>query len=129
MFDRNYKWLRQIGERHFFLPNMEQIFSLSYLQSMFVHRYMDWDLVKVQPGIAIGRISNRVAFPVGHSREILELLTGPMKQEFPTGETPKQAATFISQFMKEKDDSPNLTFGNQDGCTRQAPFGGRRWYT
>ena len=31
LFDRNYKLLRQIGERHFFLPNMEWIFLLSYL--------------------------------------------------------------------------------------------------
>jgi len=34
LFDGNYKWLRQIGEHRFFLPNMEWLFSLSYLQSM-----------------------------------------------------------------------------------------------
>ena len=53
-------------------------------------------MVKAQSSVAIGRISNRAVFPVGHSRKILELLSGSMKQEFPTGETPKQAATFIS---------------------------------
>jgi len=61
---------------------------------------MNWDLVKAQPGDAIERISNLAAFSIGHSREILELLSGSMKQEFPTCETPKQAATFISRFMK-----------------------------
>jgi len=33
----------------------------------------------------IGRISNRDAFSFGHSREILELLPGSMKQEFLRG--------------------------------------------
>jgi len=31
LFDGNYKWLCQIGKHHFFLPNMEHIFPLSYL--------------------------------------------------------------------------------------------------
>ena len=41
LFDGNYKWLHQIGEHRFFLPNMEQMFQLSYLQSMSLPRYMD----------------------------------------------------------------------------------------
>ena len=43
LFDGNYKWLRQIGERHFFLPNMEWMFPLSYMQSISLPRCMDWD--------------------------------------------------------------------------------------
>jgi len=43
LFDGNYKWLRQIGEPRFFLPNMERVYPLSYLQSMSLARYMDWD--------------------------------------------------------------------------------------
>jgi len=88
---------------------------------------MDWDLVRAQSGVAIRRISNRDAFSIGHSRGILELLLGLMKQEFPTGEIPKQAATFISRFMKIKGEFPNLIFGHQDGCTRQQPLGRRKW--
>jgi len=61
---------------------------------MSLHWYMDWDLVKAQSGVTIRRISNCAAFLVGHSSEILELLPGSMKQEFPTSETPKQARTF-----------------------------------
>jgi len=57
---------------------------------------------QAQSSIAIGRISSRIAFPVGHSREILELLSVLMKQEFPTSETPKQATIFISRFMEVK---------------------------
>ena len=46
LFDRNYTWLHQIGERCFFLLNMERMFPISYLQSMPLNWYMDWDLVK-----------------------------------------------------------------------------------
>jgi len=44
LHDGDYKWLRQIGDRRFFLPNMERMYSLSYLQLMSIHRAMDWDL-------------------------------------------------------------------------------------
>jgi len=41
LFDGNYKWLHQIWERRFFLPNMEQMFQLSYLQSMSLSQCMN----------------------------------------------------------------------------------------
>ena len=100
LFDGNYKWLRQIGENLFFLPNMERMFPLSYLQSVSLLRYMYQDIVRVQSGIAIRRVSNRAAFPTGHNRENLALFSRSIKQEFPTGETPMQATTFISRFME-----------------------------
>ena len=31
LHDGDYKWLRQIGDRRFFLHNMERMYSLSYL--------------------------------------------------------------------------------------------------
>ena len=46
LFDGNYKWLCQIGNQRFFLPNMECMVSLFDLQSMSVQRQMNWDLVK-----------------------------------------------------------------------------------
>jgi len=95
--------------------------------SLSLRRYMDWDLVKAQSGVAIGRISNRAAFHVGHSREILELLPGSMKQEFPTWETPKQAATFISKFMEVKGEFSQSDFRTPRWCTRRKPLGRRRW--
>ena len=110
LFDGNYKWLRQIREYYFFLSNMERIFPLSYLQSISLPWYMDWDLVRAQSGITIGTISNRVAFPVGHSREVLTLFPGSLKQKFPTSETPKQVATFISRFMEVKGEFPQSNF-------------------
>ena len=32
LYDRDYKWLRQIEDRRFFLPNMERMYPLAYLQ-------------------------------------------------------------------------------------------------
>ena len=77
---------------------------------MSLPQYMDWDLVSTQSGVAIERISNRAAFPISHSREILELFPGSMKQEFPTGETPKQPAIFIIRFMEVKCEFPQSDF-------------------
>ena len=67
-------------------------------------------MVRAQSGVTIGGISNRAAFLVGHSREILALFSGSMKQEFLTGEVPKQAATFISRFMEVKGEFPPSDF-------------------
>jgi len=67
----DYKWLRQISSWWSFMPNMEWMFSLSCLQSMSLHRQMDWELTKAQSGVAIRRISNRGAFPIGHNRDII----------------------------------------------------------
>jgi len=44
LHDGDYKWLRQIGDRKFFLPNMERMYPLSYLQRMSVHCAIEWDL-------------------------------------------------------------------------------------
>ena len=41
LFDRDYKWLRQIGDRRFFLPNMERTYPLAYLQHMSVRRAIE----------------------------------------------------------------------------------------
>ena len=43
LYDVDYKWLRQIEDRRFFLPNMERMYPLSYLQHMSVPRKMKWD--------------------------------------------------------------------------------------
>ena len=41
ILDGSYKWLRQLGERRFFLSDMEMMFSLSSIQSMSLHRPME----------------------------------------------------------------------------------------
>ena len=46
LYDGNFKWLYHIGNRCFFLLNMERMFPLSCLQSMSLCRQMDWELTK-----------------------------------------------------------------------------------
>jgi len=55
LYDGNYKWLRRIGDRKFFLPNMERTYPLAYLQHMSVCQIMDWDLVKPYSGVSLAR--------------------------------------------------------------------------
>jgi len=42
LYDGDYKWLRQIGNMRFFLPNMERMYPLAYLQHISVCQTMDW---------------------------------------------------------------------------------------
>ena len=46
LYEWNYKWLRQISNKRFFLPNMERMYPPAYLQHMSVCRTMGWELVK-----------------------------------------------------------------------------------
>ena len=41
LYDGDYKWLRQIGDRMFFLLNMERMYPLAYLQHLLVRRAME----------------------------------------------------------------------------------------
>ena len=61
LHDGDYKWLHQIGDRRFFLPNMERMYSLSYLQHMSVHRTMDWDLSRFVSGVSLDRLGALLA--------------------------------------------------------------------
>ena len=58
----------------------------------------------MQSGVSLRKLGNNVAFPAGHGRDVVELHLGLMRMEYPTGETPQQAATFINQFMVVKVD-------------------------
>jgi len=104
MYDGSYKWLRRLGGRHFFLMNMERMFSLSFIQSMFLHRSMEWELTTEQSKVSLGWISHHTAIPVGHGKNVVGLLSGSLKAKYPIGETPRQADMFINQFMTVKGD-------------------------
>ena len=64
----------------------------------------------MQSGVAIGKISYHATFPAGHSRDVVGLLPGLLRPEYRTGETPKQANTFINQLMAAKGDFPRGDF-------------------
>ena len=48
----------------------------------------------------------REAYTIGHGRDVLGLQPGLVKAEYPTGETPQLAATFIKQFLNVRGDFP-----------------------
>ena len=41
LYDEDYKWLRQIRDRRLFLPNMERMYPLAYLQHMSVRHAVE----------------------------------------------------------------------------------------
>ena len=76
LHDGDYKWLRQIGDRKFFLPNMERMYPLSYLQHMSVHRAMEWDLTRSASGVSLGIIDAKRIHSGGHGKEVFGLFFG-----------------------------------------------------
>ena len=64
---------RQIGDRRFFLPNMERMYPLFYLQNMSVHRAMDWDLFQFVSGVSLGRQGAKEIHSAGHGKEVFGL--------------------------------------------------------
>jgi len=70
MLDGNYKWLRRLGERCFFLPDMERMFSLLSIQSMSIHRSMEWDLTEEQSEVSLGQFSHHTVVPMDHDRNV-----------------------------------------------------------
>ena len=91
---------RQIGDRRFFLPNMERMYSLSYLQHMSVHHTMEWDLSRFVSGISLGRLGVKEVYSAGHGKDVFGLFSGLVRPKYPKGETPHLGATFINQFLK-----------------------------
>jgi len=107
MYDGDYKWLRQIGDRRFFLPDMERMYPLSYLQHMSVPRKMKWDVSRYVPEITLGDLgAKKVYRHDSHDRAVLGLFPGSLKTELPVGEIPKLGTTFLNAFMKAEGDFP-----------------------
>ena len=73
LYDGDYKWLRQIGDKKFFLPNMERMYPLAYLQYISVHHTMEWDLSKSISGVSLGKLGVSEAYATGHRRDVFGL--------------------------------------------------------
>jgi len=71
---------------------------------------MEWDLIKVQSGISIGRISHHTSSPAKHGRDVVRLQPSLLKEEYPMGDVSKHVATFINQFMAIKGEFPKGKF-------------------
>jgi len=106
LHDGDYKWLRQIEGQKFFLPNMERMYPLSYLQHMSVPRVMAWDLARPVSNISLGILGARKVHNAGHGREVFSLFPRLLRSDHPVGETPQLSTTFINEFMKVGGDFP-----------------------
>ena len=73
--DGDYKWLCQIGNRKFFLPNMERMYPLFFLQYMSVHHVIEWDLSRFFSGVSHGRLGVKEAYLAGHGKDVFGLLS------------------------------------------------------
>ena len=106
LHDGDYKWLRQIEGRKFFLPNMERMYPLSYLQHMSVPRIMAWEIARPVPKVSLGTLGSRKVYIVGHEKEVFGLFPGLLRSDHLVGETPQLGTTFINVFMKAGGDFP-----------------------
>ena len=86
LHDGDYKWLRQIGDR-FFLPNMERMYSLSYLQHMSIHCTMEWDLSRFVSDVSLGRLGAKEVYYAGYGNDVFSLFFWLVRPEYPKGET------------------------------------------
>jgi len=73
------------------------MFSLSSIQSMSLHRLMEWDLTDDQSEVSLGQISQHTTVLADHDRNIIGLLPSSSEVEYHIGETSHQAAMFINQ--------------------------------
>ena len=89
LYDGDYKWLRQIREKKFFLPNMKRIYPMTYLQHKSVRHILEWDLSKSLSGVSLGKLGMNKAYPASHEKDVLGLQTELVRAEYPTGETPR----------------------------------------
>lgn len=91
-----------------FLPNIERSYPFIYLQSVSIPNPMNWYLTKTQDVVLLGGFSLHGAFPTATRKYISGLLPGSWKKEFPLGETPLVADTFLHQFVTATGEIPKI---------------------
>ena len=62
------------------------------------------ELVKAISRVFLGKISVHDVYTVGHRMDVLGLQHELVRAEYPTGETPQLADTFIKQFLDVRSD-------------------------
>jgi len=87
LYDGDNKWLRQIRDKKFFLPNIERMYPLAYLQHMSVRRTIEWDLSKSFFSVSLGKLGMNEAYSAGHGEDVFGLQPGLVRAKYPTGET------------------------------------------
>ena len=56
--------------------------------------------------MSLGRLGAKEAYSAGHGKDVFGLFSRPVRAEYPKGETPQLATTFINQFLKVRGDFP-----------------------
>jgi len=85
---------------------MERMYPLAYLEHTSVRRVMEWDLSKSISGVSLGKLGANEAYSAGHGKDVFGLHPRLVRAEYPIGETPQLATTFINQFLKVTGDFP-----------------------
>ena len=67
---------------------------------------MEWDLSKSISGVSLGKLGANEAYSAGHGKDVFGLHPRLVRAEYPIGETPQLATTFINQFLKVRGDFP-----------------------
>ena len=65
---------------------------------------MEWDLSKSISGVSLDKLGVKEAYSAGHGKDVFSLYPRLVRAEYPTGETPQLATTFINQFLKVRGD-------------------------
>ena len=67
---------------------------------------MEWDLSQFVYGVSLGNLGAKDSYPASHRKDVFGLFPRLARPEYPKGETPQLAATFINQFLKVRGDFP-----------------------
>ncbi|XP_020271433.1 uncharacterized protein LOC109846596 [Asparagus officinalis] len=71
---------------------------------------MDWPLVKDQDGVALRTLTFHGVRTVGYNRQVTALRSSLFAKEYPLGEVPSPAKTFVKRFLEKKGEFPAQGF-------------------
>lgn len=69
---------------------------------------MDWSLSKSQDGVPDGNFGSQGPCQDSSSKYMMSLLTGRVAKDYPLGELPKRANTFINDFLGSRASTPQI---------------------
>ena len=58
--------------------------------------------------MSLDKLGAKEAYPAGHGKDVFGLYPELVRAEYPKGETPQLATTFINQFLKVRGDFSTL---------------------
>lgn len=109
LFDTT-KWLKKVGDRYMFIPDLKRSFSLTYLLRISCPRVISWPVIRSHHGVAMENFSKKGPFADGPAKHALALLPGRVGKDLPIGKHPKRIDTFINQFADTNGQFPTHDF-------------------